>query len=353
MDFLRQKFEEQITASVDEEKNLITIGDEGFTSNFTPARILKEVEETTYRAAFTDWKSRYFTSQLSKAEEILNKHDNRRRFLRLEEILQKSGSVIPFIGAGMSCESGFESWTGYLWNLQRYSEVTSEELQALLDDGQYDAAAEVLLNSLGENLFDERLQTTYSIFEHSIIRGAVNYLPLIFSKSLITTNFDDVLERVYQEAENPFSEVLLGRLGISFNRHVSEGKLCLLKIHGKYSEPASRVLTKTEYDDSYENNHKLKDTLKLAFKSNTFLFLGCSLNQDRTMQLMKSFVDEDKNNIPTHFAFLPEPSLDEKRRERERFLAERKIFPIWYQDGEHEESIEALFIKILSDNNAL
>ena len=353
MDFLKQKFEDQLVVAVDDTNNIITIGDEGFDSEFTPARILKEVENTTYNAAFTDWKSRYFTAQLSKAEQILNEFDNRRRFFRLEEILKRSGSVIPFVGAGMSCESGFESWTSYLWKLQKYSEVTAEELQTLLDVGEYENAAEILLENLGENLFDERLQTTYSIFENSVIKGSVNYLPLIFSKSLITTNFDDVLEKVYQLSEKPFNEILLGRLGVSFNRHVSEGKLCLLKFHGKYSEPASRVLTKTEYDDSYENHPELKDTLRLAFKSNTFLFLGCSLNQDRTMQLMKVFVDEDKNNIPQHFAFLPVPPSEEKWRERERFLAERKISPIWYQDGEHDESIEALLIKILSDNNAL
>jgi hypothetical protein len=70
------------------------------------------------------------------------------------------------------------------------------------------------------------------------------------------------------------------------------------------------------------------------------------------MHLMQSLASEVRQLHP-HYALLPLPSDDGERKTRQKFLADRSIFPIWYPDGEHDESIEALFVKLLSDMNKL
>jgi hypothetical protein len=50
--------------------------------------------------------------------------------------------------------------------------------------------------------------------------------------------------------------------------------------------------------------------------------------------------------MPKHYAFLKIPGNADKLREREHFLTERDVFPIWYP-GDHNESIQALFVGML------
>ncbi len=45
--------------------------------------------------------------------------------------------------------------------------------------------------------------------------------------------------------------------------------------------------------------------------------------------------------MPRHYAFLREPDNDVERIDRENFLAQENIFPLWY-DSPHDEAIMAL-----------
>ncbi len=54
------------------------------------------------------------------------------------------------------------------------------------------------------------------------------------------------------------------------------------------------------------------------------------------------------HTLPDHYAFLENKS-DSNLIERGKDLAQANIFPIWYPEGEHDESIEALFYKMIKD----
>jgi hypothetical protein len=68
------------------------------------------------------------------------------------------------------------------------------------------------------------------------------------------------------------------------------------------------------------------------------------------MALLKEVADADKN-MPRHYAFLQRPKAS-KIVEREHFLTERNIFPIWY-DGDHSTDVEALLVGLMEDLNKL
>jgi SIR2-like domain len=343
MEFLKPLFEEQLTAQISDAGDVVIEG-----IPWSPVRILRS-ESDAYQTAFEGWKNNYLDLCREKADEILNAFDNRDRFQRLQDALS-IGNVIPFLGAGMSCSSGFRSWTSYIWALQADSHIPEYEIRDLLENGQYEEAAEKLLDDLGERLFNERLNTTYRTGANRHITGPVQYLPRFSSRAVITTNFDDLLERLYESSGCPFKRVLLGIQGTSLIRHMGDSGQCLFKMHGDYAEPVTRVLTKREYDVAYAKGSDLTETMKYVLRANTFLFIGCSLSQDRTMQLMLSLANEVRD-LPHHYAFLPLPQDDIKRKVRQKFLADRSIFPIWYPDEEHDSSIEALFVKLLPSEN--
>ena len=64
------------------------------------------------------------------------------------------------------------------------------------------------------------------------------------------------------------------------------------------------------------------------------------------MVLLKEIADADRN-MPRHFALLSNPGR-ENLVEREHFLTERNIVPIWY-DGDHSIDVEALLVGLMDD----
>jgi hypothetical protein len=81
--------------------------------------------------------------------------------------------------------------------------------------------------------------------------------------------------------------------------------------------------------------------------------MGCSLGVDRTVTLMKEVVSSDAS-APRHYAFLRLPKDESVRVDRERSLAERKVFPIWYDDLEDDDiSIMSLLVGLLDRTGML
>ena len=58
---------------------------------------------------------------------------------------------------------------------------------------------------------------------------------------------------------------------------------------------------------------------------------------------------EGAHTLPQHYAFLElKDGID--RVERKKALAKANIFPIWYPEGEHDESIEALLLALMEES---
>jgi hypothetical protein len=79
------------------------------------------------------------------------------------------------------------------------------------------------------------------------------------------------------------------------------------------------------------------------------LFLGCSLNQDRTIGVLK----EVSTNSPfiAHYAIVEQPFSVEHFHERSRFLSNHNIRPIWYPNQRHD-FIEPLLAHLLKTSTS-
>jgi len=179
-------------------------------------------------------------------------------------------------------------------------------------------------------------------------------LPELTTGSVITTNLDTILEDVFQNANFRFDDTVIGNKKSEFIRAVAKGERQILKLHGNVKATQSRVLTKSEYCGAYGSekidfSQPLPDTLRRVFSHYTLLFLGASLGPDRTMKLFHEIVNEiGESELPRHYAIIELPENDNNVIEREKFLAERMIFPIWYPHGQHEH-VEA-FLTLLIEN---
>jgi hypothetical protein len=105
-----------------------------------------------------------------------------------------------------------------------------------------------------------------------------------------------------------------------------------------------------EYAAAYEPGSTIREELTLLYRSNSLLFLGCSLGGDRTVQLVAEVAGSDAN-MPKHYAFLECPPTDRKRVERENWLTKRGIYPIWYTD-DHDAAMSCLLSGLIDTQNA-
>ncbi len=334
MEYLRELFHEWLNS-----EGIVDIA--GY--YFDRDNILQTLDEEGYKEAFVQWLEDRQDAMLNKANEILEQSGQIDRFRLLQETYRR-GAVIPFVGAGLSISSGYPGWTNFLYKLLQETRLEKKELDILISSGQYEEAAQRIHDNMPNGAFLEALENNFGC-NHKLV-GPVQRLPFLFSQSVITTNFDNVLYRCYENAEKPFSEGLLGAQALDLPRKLGEGKHVLIKLHGKSDSNRDRVLTKQEYDRHYKDENTLEQVIE-ACCNKTLLFLGCSLKVDRTLKAMASIMQRKGiDNVPRHYAFISIKDTDDKLTRRDQ-LSESNIFPIWYSDDEdHDECIEALLTKL-------
>ena len=290
-----------------------------------------------------------------KRSSILNTAQFRNNLNVFEELQRccERGFVIPFIGAGMSKSAGLPDWREYLLGQSDEAQLDHDAIRERLDvRGDYEGVMNDIIQRLTINRFERDFERSFR--PPRKIVGAVTLLPKLFDNSVVTTNFDRVIEHVYENHKRPFVEKVTGRSRANaFFRAIPAGDRYLLKLHGNIDNAADRVLSAEEYAEAYGNEgdinmaFPLPKLLKRLFTSYSFLFLGCSLTVDRTIQtFMRVAGEEGTDNLPHHYAVLPSPSDAGKKLEMDRRLADAHITPLWYPDGEHQHVEQILELLI-------
>ena len=124
---------------------------------------------------------------------------------------QKEKSLIPFVGAGMSVFCGYKLWGNVLCELAEFiQEDMEDQHKAALEqikNGAYEEAAQTILEAyppmldqLPDLISPDKLKDCPP---EKLRTSAVFTLPYLFQKGLvITTNFDRVLESIYQSCRD-------------------------------------------------------------------------------------------------------------------------------------------------------
>lgn len=259
---------------------------------------------------------------------------------RLIGQLQKPAGVTPFVGAGMSIPFGFPAWTDFLLEVAKIFAVRPR-IKELVAKGKYEEAAEVLQKKAEKHAFQRHFEAAFgdARIGDAPLSGAIRWLPQLSSGPVLTTNFDHLLERVYRQEGSPFAHQVWGtNVDLAVKAFRRELRL-LLKIHGDVDDTGNRVLTLTEYKAQYgstdpekiDRTRPLPRLLDHVATMRPFLFLGCSLSEDRTVSILLSVARETL--AAEHFAIVEAPAQAKARAKRSRDLAAQGVTAIFFRHG--------------------
>jgi predicted ATPase len=218
----------------------------------------------------------------------------------------------------------------------------ADEVEAHLNALEYEEAAELLQQRM-HSRFQDLIAHYFGdqVLEGVEFHGAAALVPQIALGPVITTNFDRLLENVFKKAGCPFPVTVWHDRVDAAIQSLSGNGLMLLKLHGDWQFPGERVLTLSEYRAHYGKS-KTKINFHLAIPhvlelmvTRPMLFLGCSLKQDRTGQIIRQLAN--RNPTFRHFAILEYPENQAKYQESIDELSLANIRPIWYPRKQHEK----------------
>lgn len=320
---------------------------------------------------------------------------NRRYF---DELINaaNSNNLIPFIGAGITSNlsnGGFPSWNKLILKLAHMEKTGENEIKKInsyIKKNNYEQAAQILEDISGSNLLQRDLRELFSpqkLNNEKIVDSVLMTLPKMHPQIILTTNYDSAIERAYflnqnieddinddeikireRQAINVLTPCTTTREFVSLikNRSTEDiSRPSLYKFHGDVQDNGNThdlILSKKSYDTVYgeikeiDDNKMSKDVVKnlyLFLFAKTILFLGCSLEEDRIMKLIR------KNTEVEHFAFVGCGNKDQKKFsnveankeaiQRSKKLNEMNIHAIFYP--RYARNCVKILLENLSETN--
>ncbi len=257
------------------------------------------------------------------------------------EIL-KNGKCILMIGAGISRKcigknrrplpnwfEFLESFTEWKKRRDELSHEDYKEILQLLENGKYPLVAEELIESLPPEDFGRYLDDSFE--PRMIIPSYLHDLiPLLPFRGIITTNYDNLIERAYVRCYERLPKVF-SHLDIEEGVNVFEHEFFIVKLHGDIEDPQSIVLSQKSYASLLYNSPKYREFLEKVFADYSILFIGYGGNDpDIESTLDRISVGKDESELNQHFMLVKEGNLT--NIERRRLLKDKGIRITEYVD---------------------
>lgn len=210
----------------------------------------------------------------------------------------KEDKLVIFVGAGLSMNCGLPNW----------NQLTIEILKGLKE---YDDKCDAYINAINIEIMSpvDVLKKIDGLKAHAIeilekvIRSHDDKSPSSthqilgsISTKIITTNYDNLLEKQYQNFEK-----------VSYNNEYKVSKISgydkyIFKIHGDINEPHKCIYFPSQYDELYNVKEKASIfELKKIITDKSILFLGFSLS-DPYIKYVMDFINKLYNgHTQEHF----------------------------------------------------
>lgn len=316
------------------------------------------VERDAYLDELDHWQGQREVNQHEAATAFVKGSDQHAVFLDLVDAI-RFGRIAPFVGAGLSRPCGYPMWGEALRKIaQKLDGLGVQDIGPLMAAYDYLQAAQVLHEAAAQQV-QHFIKTEFR--QRGAITGPVTLLPELANGCIVTTNFDTVIEDLFRAKGQPLDGYMHGtQAGNNFVQRLLRGERCILKLHGDAGQANTHVFTQAQYLAAYGGagaapyafQNQLPRALRQIFISHSLLFLGCSLEQDKTLELFKFVVDEAAFEIPDHFALLSEPASPQDKARKEDRLLQLKIRPLWYAtsvdaDGRPDHSLLEQILKLV------
>ena len=335
MDYFRKRFIDELNNEGD-----IEVAGQIWTRH----QVLETMDAEAERAVFDDWVNEQKSQAKVRCREFLLEYGCLGRFNAMLA-RHRGGFVLPFVGAGMSIASGHRQWGDFLLSLLGDFPEAEVGVAAHLALYEYEEAAQRVFDTLGAGVLAEEIANQMGSHLRAS-HGPVRLLPQLFRAEVFTTNFDYILDRVYDGAEWRFVREYKGSQLRQAAQRLGNDPHCLLRLHGEGDTAEDRVLTLGEYEAAYAEGLGLVGALSGLVGPKSLLFLGCSLHTDRTVEALRSIRAAADGEAVRHYAVLPFPG-QAFRGQRRAALGEAEIHPIYYPPEDHDAGIEDLLITMM------
>jgi NAD-dependent SIR2 family protein deacetylase len=296
----------------------------------------------TYRQEFNLYRSEQYKSILGEdfiTEQLGDNHWYNRNVSRFDKLVLEmtNGLVVPFVGAGISVEGGFPSWKNHLREQGRTAGLDAERVEQLLNEGKFE---EIIGEIEGKGYRDTFIQEITDVFSVEKDSTETTFrINELFQDTIITTNYDKLIEQVIKIKGLRPAQVITA---LNVNEKFVPSKTTVIKLHGDIDQPANCVLGKNQYDETYGNGKlnlkkPIPKLLSSHYRMSSLLFLGCSLNQDRTMEVFQAVKDQtEETGRRPHYTLESLPETEEELVARNAYLTNMGIAPIWFPSGQYE-----------------
>lgn len=129
----------------------------------------------------------------------------------------------------------------------------------------------------------KKINSKINLIQADLIDKEYKLLKKINIDGVITTNYDELVERTFPEF-NKF----IGQEELIFSELYSIGEV--YKIHGCSSKPNSLIITEEDYTSYEERNAYLASKLLTIFIENPVIFIGYSLDDKNIQSILKSII---------------------------------------------------------------
>lgn len=269
------------------------------------------------------------------------------------EIKDNLSCMVPFVGAGLTCFV-YNTWPNVLKNLSE--KVTNSKnkktINLLIRNGELEKAAQCLEEFRGPANLARDIANYFSPDKfdkkcHELKEEAIYLFPLVFSDLVLTTNFDSGLEITYQTWERKFQNILHpghSELLRQLLRNTAGNNLFKFhgNVNGKNIEYDSLVFTLKQYDQHYREDSDLVKELKNCLEKKVMFFLGCSLKEDRTMEVLENIIQKGDY----HYTIIG--CKKSERDDKVLYLEKKHIRAILYEDNRHE-AVKVILEQLLKE----
>lgn len=304
-------------------------------------------DSAAYMTELETWNGQKSNEVHQGIARYLEETDQTTVFAAMVEAIRRK-RVTPFVGAGLSKPCKFPLWGEAITNLigkfsgpGTVAATTPPSASNYLDDAKKHVAEWKYLEAM-QLLYQHDRTGVENFIRNAFAKkgdiiGPVRHLPEIADGCIVTTNFDTLIEDIYIQRNRPIQGYMHGIQERSkFVSQLIQGERCILKLHGNVNEPTTYIFSQEQYaaaygDGAIDFTKPLAKTLRQIFVSSSLLFLGCSLEQDRTLELFEAVVASNEFEVPDHFAIVSKPASPGDLVIKEKRLLEMKIRPIWYE----------------------
>lgn len=155
--------------------------------------------------------------------------------------------------------------------------------------------------------------------------------------AIVTTAYDDFLERALRDASVPFDRLVRGS-DVAFAR---ADRLALIKLYGDVQMPDTLVVTEDDHDGLWRDRDKenLLDEVRGLLKRQTILFLGYNLSDPDFRLLWREVLDKMGRFARTAYAVWPGLPEEEQRVWRDRMIQVLEADPWGLVNGKKSQML--------------